>query len=141
MEFCRVLRGQGTIGELPLLLLASPSDKDACIEALELGADDFVLKPFQPRELLARLHVALRRNRFHIQGNRIEVGGIIIDVRRHEVTYNGSKINLTAAEFRILRFLAEGPDHVRSRQEISLSAGGDQLEFLNRMIDAHFGES
>jgi DNA-binding response OmpR family regulator len=117
--------------------MASPEDYGESITALELGADDFVRKPFLPRELIARLRSLLRRNGFRDAAGKLQVGRILIDVQQHEVILDDTKVNLTPAEFRILKFLAEKPGHVRSRSEISLSAGGDHLDLLDRTIDAH----
>lgn len=137
LAVCRYFRAQPKTAQLPILLLTAPEDKDQGITALELGADDFVLKPFHPRELVARVDCLVRRNRRGKVGGRLEIGRLAIDPDQHEVTYGGSRVRLTAAEFRIMKFLAEKPGSVHSRQAIYASTGGDAGGMQDRAIDAH----
>ena len=138
LEVCRRLRSDPRTGRIPLIMLTARATEADRIVGLELGADDYVTKPFSPRELVARVKAILRRTA--TQGepeSLIRHGDLQIDVTRHEVTFGGKSVSLTATEFRILQFLASKPGRVLSRDDIIDAALGRDANVFDRTIDVH----
>jgi len=104
---------------------------------LELGADDYVTKPFSPRELIARIRAILRRGRKSQPSERIEKGDIVIDSTRHKVTVSGTEILLTFTEFKLLEFMSRRPGVVFSRDQILDAVSGVDAIVCDRTVDAH----
>ncbi len=135
LEVCRNLRSKSYV---PVIMLTARDDEIDKIVGLELGADDYVTKPFSPRELVARVSAVLRRTREGSKpGKQIITGGIHLDSERHEATYDKHLLNLTAAEFKLLSVLASNPGHVYTRLQLMDSAFGQSYEGYERTIDAH----
>ncbi|MEU0292094.1 response regulator transcription factor, partial [Streptomyces microflavus] len=117
LDVVRVLRAEAR--ELPVLMLTARTTEDDLLLGLDLGADDYMTKPYSPRELMARVRTLLRRTRRPAevaQDHVLRVGGLVVDPERHEVTVDGEPVECTRGEFRILAALAAGPDRVFSRQ-------------------------
>lgn len=127
---------------VPTIMLTARADEADRVVGLELGADDYVTKPFSPRELAARVRALLRRTSDQARpagekrGRRTRVGELEIDHNFHEVTIGGRAANLTATEFRILTLLAENPGEVFSRSHL-LDKLGDDGEIFERTLDRH----
>lgn len=138
LEVLRRLRaGRGT-AHLPVILLTARGSEADRVVGLELGADDYVVKPFSPRELLARVKAIFRRLDRVLEGPaRIEAGAIAIDTERREVTVEEAAVPLTATEFELLRFLAERPGRALKRNELIDGALGEDAMVTDRVIDAH----
>jgi DNA-binding response OmpR family regulator len=135
LEVCRRLREESSI---PIIMLTARSTEEDRLEGLDLGADDYIVKPFSPRELAARVRAVLRRAQIAgVAGPPIRVGDLVIDTGRHEVTVRGSKANLTPREFRLLEVMARAPGRAFSRSELVDRAFGADSEALDRTIDAH----
>src|SRR5687768_16435661 len=117
LDVCRILRRDS---ELPVLMLTARSTEDDLLLGLDLGADDYMTKPYSPRELMARVRTLLRRTR--LSGGvgpaaaALSVGTLVVDPDRHEVTVDGGHIDCTPGEFRILAAMAAEPDRVFTRQ-------------------------
>jgi two-component system phosphate regulon response regulator PhoB len=138
LEVCRRLRADARTGRIPLIMLTAKATEADRIVGLELGADDYVTKPFSPRELVARVKAILRRTAVQADPSPIiRHGDLAIDVTRHEVTYGGKPVALTATEFRILHFLATKPGRVLSRDDIIDAALGRDANVFDRTIDVH----
>ncbi len=138
LEVCRQLRGDARTARIPLIMLTARATEADRVVGLELGADDYVTKPFSPRELAARVKAVLRRSAMQEEPPEvIRAGSLIIDVRRHEVTCDGHAVHLTATEFKILQFLAGRPGRVSSRDEIIDAALGQDTAVFDRTIDVH----
>jgi len=138
LEVCRRLRGDERTGRIPLIMLTARGAESDRVVGLELGADDYVTKPFSPRELIARVRAVMRR--VHAAAEPREVrrhGDLVLDSGRHEVTYRGKPIPLTATEFRILEYLLSRPGRVLSRSDILESALGDDVAVTDRTVDVH----
>jgi two-component system phosphate regulon response regulator PhoB len=138
LEVCRRLRGDERTGRIPLIMLTARGAESDRVVGLELGADDYVTKPFSPRELIARVRAVMRR--VHAAAEPREVrrhGDLVLDSARHEVTYRGKPIPLTATEFRILEYLLSRPGRVLSRSDILESALGDDVAVTDRTVDVH----
>ncbi|NLG87161.1 MAG: response regulator transcription factor [Firmicutes bacterium] len=137
LEVCRILR---QISNVPIMMLTAKRGKMDIILGLELGADDYVTKPFRLRELLARVRAILRRGRGFEDLRPEEIikhGDITIYPQRHEVLVGNTKVNLTAREFDILLFLARYPGRVFSREELIERLEGYGFTRDNRTIDVH----
>jgi DNA-binding response OmpR family regulator len=134
LEVCRRLREESAI---PLIMLTARSSEEDRLEGLDLGADDYVVKPFSPRELAARVRAVLRRAPGASDGPAIRIGALVIDPARHEVLVRGTKAALTPREFRLLEVLARAPGRAFTRSELVERAFGAASDALDRTIDAH----
>jgi two-component system phosphate regulon response regulator PhoB len=120
-----------------IMLTAKTAEADRIV-GLELGADDYVTKPFSPRELVARVRALLRRATSTQEAPTvIRQGEVLIDLSRHEVTSAGKQVTLTPTEFRILHFIAARPGRVLSREQIIDAAVGNDMAVFDRTIDVH----
>jgi len=130
-EVCRELRRESAV---PIIMLTARATEDDTLKGLGLGADDYLTKPFSPRELVARVHAVLRRN--GITGVQ-RAGGIEVDRDRRTVVANGRPIDLTATEFDLLSLLVRSPGRVFSRTQLVDQLRQDGGDVLERTIDAH----
>ncbi len=138
LEVCQRLRKSERTAGIPLIMLTAKSSESDRVVGLELGADDYVTKPFSPRELAARVKAVLRRTSTQKPASDIlRRGGLSVDLARHEVTCNDEPVSLTATEFRLLQFLASRPGRVFSRADIIDGALGRDVVVLDRTIDVH----
>jgi len=136
-EVCRVLKKEQITAEIPVIILSAKSQETDKIVGLELGADDYITKPFSPRELIARIRAILRRGRALSFSSCIERGDIVIDSTKHKVMVGQEAISLTFTEFRLLEFLAQRPGVVFSRDQILNGVIGDDAMVCDRTVDAH----
>ena len=136
IDVCRILRAESDVYIVMLTARTTEEDK---LRGLNLGADDYVTKPFSPRELMARIRAVLRRQRPELaQGpTELRVNGLLMNLERHEVSLNEQPVYLTAAEFRLLETMIRSPERVFTRQELVERAFGDDYDGLERTIDAH----
>jgi len=134
LQICRTLRDES---DVPIIMLTAKTTDDDKLTGLNLGADDYVTKPFSPRELAARVRTVLRR----LPGERgpaeIKQGNLTLNFHRHEASLAGAPLNLTPAEFKLLGTLAREPGRVFSRGEIIDKALGHDFEGFDRTIDVH----
>lgn len=138
LEVCRRLRSDTRTAAIPIIMLTAKSAESDRVVGLELGADDYVTKPFSPRELAARVKAVLRRTSPQAaQPTVIRRGELTIDMTRREVTCENKAITLTASEFRLLHFLATHPGQVFSRSELIDGALGREVSVVDRTIDVH----
>lgn len=121
----------------PIIVLSAASDVSDKVLLLELGADDYVTKPFSPRELLARVRAALRRNLRSGTGDIFVFGVVTVDFIKMEITREGQSVTLTAQEFKTLKFMAQNPDRVISRDELLNEVWGYQNYPSTRTVDNH----
>ena len=135
LEVCRTIRKQSNV---PIIMLTARDEEIDKVVGLEMGADDYVTKPFSPRELAARVNAVLRRYREGLkQGEQIVAGDLRLDPEKHEATYLERPLSLTAAEFKLLSVLARNADRVYTRLQLMDSAFGESYEGYERTIDAH----
>ena len=132
LEVCKVVRRESPV---PIILLTARSTEDDKLLGLELGADDYVTKPFSPRELVARVRVVLRR--CEPPEDRLVSGDLALDPVARELTVRGEPVALTATEFRLVEVLMRSPGRVFSRDELTRRALGDSHDALDRTIDVH----
>jgi two-component system phosphate regulon response regulator PhoB len=139
LDVLRRLRTDAATATTPVIILTAEDTDADIVVGLELGADDYVTKPFSPRVLVARVRSVLRRAQTAStsQETSIAHGELLIDPARHVVTYAGQPVVLTATEFRILQFLVARAGTVTSRQEISAAVREGDADALDRTVDAH----
>jgi phosphate regulon transcriptional regulator PhoB len=139
LEVCRRLRGDPATAAVPIIMLTAKADEVDRIVGLELGADDYVAKPFSPKELVARVRAVLRRARPGEAGRPLSAGGVSLDAARHVVTVDGRPVDLTPKEFDLLHALLEAAGRVLSREHLLNRVWGysraDAIE--SRTVDVH----
>jgi two-component system phosphate regulon response regulator PhoB/two-component system alkaline phosphatase synthesis response regulator PhoP len=138
IEICKNLKKRDEYSSIPIIMLTAKGEETDKILGLEFGADDYVTKPFSPRELVARVKAVLRRRQKIDESGKLNIDGIlIIDIEKHEVTVEGQKIELTSTEFRILKLFVSNKSKVFSRYDILDYLWGDEKIVLDRTIDVH----
>jgi DNA-binding response OmpR family regulator len=136
LEVCRSIRRES---EVPIVMLTARAEEVDKLIGLELGADDYLTKPFSPRELGARVRAVLRRSapRPPAEIERLEAGGLVIDARRHEVSCNGDRLALTPTEFKLLATMVREPGRAFTRVQLLDLALGESYKAYERTVDAH----
>jgi two-component system phosphate regulon response regulator PhoB len=137
LDVFRELKGDMRTRNIPVIMLTAKSEDADVVTGLELGADDYITKPFSPRVLLARLKVTLRRRKAPATDNHdvVRIHDLFINPARHEVVVGDYQITLTASEFRILNFLVRRPGWVFSREQIIRAVKGDDYPVTERSVD------
>jgi two-component system alkaline phosphatase synthesis response regulator PhoP len=137
-EITRLVRGDPTVASTPIVMLTARVEDTDKVVGLELGADDYVTKPFNPQVVIARVRAVLRRATAEpVQPRLLQVRELLMDVDRHEVSVAGQPVNLTSTEFEFLRALMQDPDHAFTRLELIERALGYEYEGLERTVDSH----
>jgi len=134
LEICRTIREES---DVPIIMLTARTTDEDKIAGLGLGADDYVTKPFSPRELAARVRAVLRRLPGERGPDEINYGEITVNFRKHEAFLDGKPLNLTPVEFKLLGVLVKEPGRVFSREQLIEEALGYDFEGFNRTIDVH----
>lgn len=138
LEVCKALKAEEATKGIPIVMLTAKGEESDIVLGLEFGADDYVKKPFSPRELVARIRTVLRRGRSVAESKtRIEVGPVVLDRERHEVTLDGADVPFTRSEFRLLWTLAKHPGRVYTREELVEKLTDGEVVILDRNIDVH----
>jgi two-component system alkaline phosphatase synthesis response regulator PhoP len=138
LEVCRTLRADRQTSDLPIIMLTARAEESDRVAGLEFGADDYVTKPFSPKELVARVNAQLRRRRREAASSgTIEYGSLVVDLDRHVVTDAGREVHLTAKEFLLLRYLLEHRGRVLSRDLLLSDVWGYQYTGGTRTVDVH----
>jgi len=137
LEVCRQIRCDPGVADLLVVVLTARGEEADVVAGLEMGADDYVTKPFSPRILVARIRAVLRRKTAETPSDDtpIEVHGLLIDPRRHQVAVEGKAVELTATEFRVLHALARRPGWVFTRRRIAEAVHGDTDVVTDRAVD------
>jgi DNA-binding response OmpR family regulator len=134
---CQAMRGDSATAAIPIIMLTARGDEADRIAGLELGADDYVTKPFSPKELVARVAARLRRHAPAVTTGVVQYGGISIDADRHIVTLDGAEVKLTAKEFLLLQYLVQHRGRVLSRDILLTDVWGYQYTGGTRTVDVH----
>jgi two-component system phosphate regulon response regulator PhoB len=142
LEICRRIRRDEAVRTIPILIVSAKGEEADIVTGLEIGADDYVTKPFSPRVLIARMRNMLRRHTTHSTGDpstqhTLADGQLTIDVDRHRVHACGNDVKLTLTEFGILHCLASRPGFVRTRDQIISSVHGETTVLTSRTVDVH----
>ena len=142
LEICRRLKDDPVTRAIPIVMVTAKGEESDVVLGLGLGADDYVVKPFSPRELVARVKAVLRRGPIvadRTTGERIERGALVVDIGRHEARIDGESVTLTATEMRLLHFLAAHPGRVFTRDHLLSRVIGEHAVVVDRNIDVHIG--
>lgn len=137
IEVCRRLRKSDDYRDLPIVMLTARGEEDDRIRGLDVGADDYMVKPYSPGELLARINAVLRRARPALTGETLEYDDLILNLAARKVSRAGQTLHLAPTEFRILQALMERPGRVLSRQQIIDLAWGPNVFIEDRTVDVH----
>jgi len=137
IEFARKLRSDKRTQGVPLILLTARADERDKLQGLETGADDYLTKPFSPRELNARVKAVLRRRAPQVTDDAVEISGLKIDPVSHRVSGNGATLALGPTEFRLLHFLMTHAERVYSRTQLLDQVWGDHVFVEERTVDVH----
>ena len=140
LEVCRLLKGDPETKNVPIIMITAKGEEVDRIVGLELGADDYIIKPFSPREVVLRVRSVLKRSVADFQKEitaKIEANGVIIDIDRRQVNYKGKSIDLTANEFDLLSILAKTPGRVFTRNLLMDLVWGQDYYGVDRTVDTH----
>jgi len=137
IEVARRLRADKRTRGIPIIMLTARSEEQDKLLGLDSGADDYITKPFSPRELNARIKAVLRRRAPQMTDDVVEIGGLRVDPAGHRVTGNGENIDLGPTEFRLLHFLLTHPERVHSRAQLLDNVWGDHVFVEERTVDVH----
>ncbi|MFA4969680.1 MAG: phosphate regulon transcriptional regulator PhoB [Sulfuritalea sp.] len=137
VDLARLLRGEARTRRLPIIMLTARAEERDKIEALDLGADDYVTKPFSPRELIARIKAVLRRHAPQATEDVVELGGLRLDPATHRITAGSVEVALGPTEFRLLHFLMTHPERVHGRTQLLDQVWGDHVFVEERTVDVH----
>ncbi|SMF35408.1 phosphate regulon transcriptional regulator PhoB [Pseudogulbenkiania subflava] len=137
IDIAKRLRADERTRQVPIIMLTARSDEQDKIVGLETGADDYITKPFSPRELLARIKAVLRRRAPQMTDDAVEVKGLRLDPATHRVSTDGQPIDLGPTEFRLLHFFMTHPERVHSRAQLLDQVWGDHVFVEERTVDVH----
>lgn len=137
IELAKRLRADPRLKEIPIIMLTARSEERDAVLGLETGADDYITKPFSPRELMARIKAVLRRRAPQMTEDVVEIAGLRLDPVSHRVTGNGQPIEPGPTEFRLLHFMMTHPDRVYSRSQLLDHVWGDHVFVEERTVDVH----
>lgn len=140
LSVCRQLRAHPDTKFTPIVMLTAKNEESDVVVGLEMGADDYLSKPFSPKELLARIRAVLRRPLAQSPKNEtslLKVGPLVIDSERHEVTLKGEPLALTLAEYRLLTALISRPGRVFTREQLLEKITGGEVYVIDRNVDVH----
>jgi len=138
LEICKYLKKEENLSSIPIIMLTAKGEETDKVLGLELGADDYVTKPFSPKELVARVKAVLRREKEKEETKKIEIGKVLVlDLQKYEAFVEGKKTELTPTEFRILKCLSSKKGQVFTRDQILDYLWGDERAVLDRTVDVH----
>jgi len=137
IEVCRQIRRTPAWRDLPVIMLTARGEEGDRVRGLDSGADDYVVKPFSPNELIARLRAVIRRARPASNAETLRFSDLALDLSAHKVSRDGKSIHLGPTEFRLLRFLMERPGRVFSREQLLDAVWGRDAEVELRTVDVH----
>jgi two-component system phosphate regulon response regulator PhoB len=137
IEYARRLKSDNLTKSIPIIMLTARGDEYDKVRGLEVGADDYVTKPFSPRELNARIKAVLRRRAPQMTDDPIEIAGLSLDPTTHRVTGNNVNIPLGPTEFRLLHFFMSNAERVHSRTQLLDKVWGDRVFVEDRTVDVH----
>jgi len=139
VEVCRRLRRKPDLKDVPIIMLSARGEEDDRVTGLDIGADDYLVKPFSMPELFARIRALLRRTQANILSDSVVVGELTIDTKAHRVTRHGVDIHLGPTEFRLLEHFMRRPGQVFSREQLLDAVWGHDVYVEARTVDVHIG--
>jgi two-component system phosphate regulon response regulator PhoB len=137
IDFAKKLRSNALTKSIPIIMLTARSDELDKVKGLEVGADDYITKPFSPRELNARIKAVLRRKAPELTEDLLKINGLELDPVSHRVTGNNKPLEMGPTEFRLLHFFMSNPERVYSRSQLLDKVWGSQIFIEDRTVDVH----
>ncbi|WP_309385421.1 response regulator transcription factor [Cerasicoccus frondis] len=139
IQICRMLRADPSMCEIPIVFLTARGEAEDRVKGLETGADDYIGKPFDSRELLLRVSAVLRRIERPTEepGSTLSISNVTLDVEKHRLTLSGKPVELTATEFKLLRLLMERKGRVQSREHLLVNVWNYEADIETRTVDTH----
>lgn len=137
IEFARALKREDSTREIPVIMLTARADEDDKVHGLDSGVDDYIIKPFSSRELIARIKAVLRRASPEGDEELLKAGGLLLNASSHRVVADGDNVELGPTEFRLLRFLMGRPERVFSRSQLLDRVWGSNVYVEERTVDVH----
>ena len=137
LEICRTVRRRPELRDVPVIMLTAKGEEHDRVRGLDAGADDYVVKPFSPKELVARVRAVLRRTKAGAGGEPLRAGPLEMDLETHRVRRDGTEVALAPTEFRLLRVLLERPSRVYSREQLLDLVWGRDIYVEARTVDVH----
>jgi two-component system, OmpR family, phosphate regulon response regulator PhoB len=137
IEMARRLKNDTSFKEIPIILLTARGEEEDKIRGLEIGADDYVTKPFSPKELIARIKAVLRRSGKLTETGLLSVGDLTLDAEQHRLTISGHSLEVSPTEFRLMQFFMTNPDKVYSRTHLLDQVWGRSVYIEERTVDVH----
>ena len=137
VALARRLRADERTRDLPIIMVTARADEHDRVQGLETGADDYITKPFSPRELIARIRAVLRRRAPHLSGDVAEIGVVRLDPNEHTVTCDGHSVVLGPTEFELLQYLMNHPNRVHTRDQLLNALRGDHRFLDERTVDVY----
>ena len=137
VEFAKRVRGNPNTKNIPIIMLTAKSDESNKLKGLDTGADDYMTKPFSPKELIARIKAVLRRKSPELVDEPISIQGFTLDPNKHLLQYNKKTITIGPTEFKLLNFFMKNPDRVFSRNQILDKIWGNKSDIDDRTVDVH----
>jgi len=137
VELARRLKKDPSYKDLPIILLTARGEEEDKIRGLEIGADDYVTKPFSPKELVARIKAVMRRSGKLSEYGQISIGDLILDAEQHRLTIAGKSLDVSPTEFRLMQFFMSNPDKVYSRTHLLDQVWGRSVYIEERTVDVH----
>jgi two-component system phosphate regulon response regulator PhoB len=137
LELAQQLKQNPKTRALPIIMVSARGEEEDRVKGLETGADDYIAKPFSPREMVARVNAVLRRTKPEGLGDEIEIGGLLLDNVSHRVTADGTRIEIAPTEYRLLHFFMTHPDRAFTRSQLLDQVWGDQVYVEERTVDVH----
>ena len=139
IEVCRQLRRSKMTREIPIVMLTARSEESDKLRGRDIGADDYITKPYSIKELLARVRAAMRRPSASVISDQLSVGKIVVDLQKHIVAIDGLQVNLGPIEYRLLVTLMQSPERVFSREQLLDHVWGISANVDTRTVDVHVG--
>jgi two-component system phosphate regulon response regulator PhoB len=140
LQLCRIIRSDAAMAEIPIILLTARGEIEDRVKGLEAGANDYIVKPFHFNELLLRVRNLLNwgfASKKTTQKQRIEMGGVVIDEEKHQLTVDDEEVLLTATEFRLLKLLMQRKGRVQSRENLLMNVWQYDADIETRTVDTH----
>lgn len=137
LQLAKKIKSDDFIRHIPIIMLTAKSEEDNKIRGLEVGADDYITKPFSPKELMARMRAVLRRVAPTVLDEPLEVDGVQLDPVSHRISFNGKSIDMGPTEFKLLHFFMTHPERVYSREQLLDHVWGTNVYVEDRTVDVH----
>tara|TARA_B100000035_G_scaffold210907_1_gene180556 strand:- start:26361 stop:27047 length:687 start_codon:yes stop_codon:yes gene_type:complete len=137
VEFAKRVRGNPNTKNIPIIMLTAKSDESYKLKGLNTGADDYMTKPFSPKELIARIKAILRRKAPELMDEPISINGLALDPNKHLLKYNNKTITIGPTEFKLLNFFMKNPERVFSRNQILDKIWANKSDIDDRTVDVH----